>query len=360
VSVSPESPESAGSPETTESAESAADRFEVGTIEVIDFPRRIRQGRKRERSPQIFNKWKSKADYGTPKVFIGAVENAFGGRLDFDLAAHSENTKCGPNFFDEAKNSLVQNWGAITVEGRQATRLWLNPPFSHVRPWVEKAMTASASDKELQIFVLLTAAVGTKWFKYNVFGKAMIYFLDGRIIFDGQEKPAAYPKDCMLVHYGVPPGFAIWKWGLDANRDEYGESGHVAVEEDIFSSILRFTNFLVAPVVPMEPWVRIEDLNRYLGITSQTTYDWIKHRGLPARQFAREWKFRMSEVVAWVERARRGDFDEEFLREEVQREVLGEAQGEVLGEAQGEGEEEVEGEDHEEVQEGKETEENVD
>lgn len=49
-----------------------------------------------------------------------------------------------------------------------------------------------------------------------------------------------------------------------------------------------------------ELWVTAEQVAQQLGIVKDTVYRWREHKGLPAHQVGRSWKFRLSEVDAWV------------------------------------------------------------
>ena len=49
-----------------------------------------------------------------------------------------------------------------------------------------------------------------------------------------------------------------------------------------------------------EPWAAVEDVARHLGVAKDSVYRWIDHRGLPAHKIGRLWKFKLSEVDAWV------------------------------------------------------------
>ena len=50
-----------------------------------------------------------------------------------------------------------------------------------------------------------------------------------------------------------------------------------------------------------EPWVSVEELVRHLGVAKDTIYRWIEAKGLPAHKVGRLWKFKLSQVDAWVE-----------------------------------------------------------
>lgn len=49
-----------------------------------------------------------------------------------------------------------------------------------------------------------------------------------------------------------------------------------------------------------EPWASVEVVAKHLGVAKDSVYRWIDHRGLPAHKIGRLWKFKLSEVDAWV------------------------------------------------------------
>lgn len=53
-----------------------------------------------------------------------------------DAAASLANTRC-PRFYSIHDDGLEQDWTGETV--------WCNPPYSNIRPWVEKALSSTAT-----------------------------------------------------------------------------------------------------------------------------------------------------------------------------------------------------------------------
>lgn len=51
-----------------------------------------------------------------------------------------------------------------------------------------------------------------------------------------------------------------------------------------------------------EAWVGAEEVARHLDVAKDTVYRWIETRGLPGHRVGKLWKFKLSEVDAWVER----------------------------------------------------------
>jgi phage N-6-adenine-methyltransferase len=146
---------------------------------------------------------KSFQAYETPLEFIDAVKKRFGIKhFAYDLAASAANTKA-TLYFDEAVDSLKQDWSKLRGD------LWLNPPYAHIAPWAEKCAASAINGSRRRIFLLVPAAVGSNWFAQHVDGKALVLLLNGRICFDGK---APYPKDCILAVYGAKPGYEVWRW----------------------------------------------------------------------------------------------------------------------------------------------------
>ena len=48
-------------------------------------------------------------------------------------------------------------------------------------------------------------------------------------------------------------------------------------------------------------WLSITEICKYLGVSNDTVYKWIDRHGMPAHRMGRLWKFKKSQVDAWVE-----------------------------------------------------------
>ena len=49
-----------------------------------------------------------------------------------------------------------------------------------------------------------------------------------------------------------------------------------------------------------EKWVDIDEVADYLGVAKDTIRNWIKKTEIPAHKIGRKWKFKISEIDAWV------------------------------------------------------------
>lgn len=159
-----------------------------------------------ERTGASLNRGNSRQDYGTPRVFLDAVEARFG-ELQFDLAATAENAVT-TEYYDENINALSSDWAANLASFVNCLA-WLNPPFADIAPWAERC--ARFSSPRLRILLLVPASVGSNWFAEHVHKKAVVLGLSPRLTFVGMKDP--YPKDLILCAFGFGcSGFDLWRW----------------------------------------------------------------------------------------------------------------------------------------------------
>lgn len=50
----------------------------------------------------------------------------------------------------------------------------------------------------------------------------------------------------------------------------------------------------------IDPWLSVDGLAQYLGISKETIYRWLDKKKVPAHRVGKLWKFKASEVDAWV------------------------------------------------------------
>ncbi len=134
-------------------------------------------------------------DWYTPPAIFDALDITF----DLDPCAPPGGVPWIPatNHYTEADDGLLQPW-----EGR----VWLNPPYSKTRPWIERL--AEHGDG----IALLPADTSTVWFHAAVLERADgICFLRHRLRFvrfdPGKETSARYPS--ILVGYGDEAAEAV-------------------------------------------------------------------------------------------------------------------------------------------------------
>jgi len=123
-------------------------------------------------------------------------------RFEFtiDVAASAHNAKL-PRFYSLEEDGLAQDWSG--------ERVWCNPPYSNIEPWVEKAHGGGA---ELVVMLLPANRTEQGWWQrhvepYRRAGSLTVEFLAGRMRFlkPGQSeiKPNERPPfGCCLVIFG--------------------------------------------------------------------------------------------------------------------------------------------------------------
>lgn len=47
-------------------------------------------------------------------------------------------------------------------------------------------------------------------------------------------------------------------------------------------------------------WLSVEEIGKYLGVSSDTVYRWIEKHDMPAHKIGRLWKFKKDEIDEWV------------------------------------------------------------
>jgi len=116
-------------------------------------------------------------DRALPPEDFAPMQDRFGFTLD--AAAASHNAKC-PRFFTAQDDGLAQSWAG--------ERVYCNPPYSNIRPWVEKAWC----EPRAGVIVMLLPANRTEqgfWqdliepFRDRAGSRLRVEFLPGRLRF---------------------------------------------------------------------------------------------------------------------------------------------------------------------------------
>lgn len=109
----------------------------------------------------------------TSRALFDELDAEFG-PLELDVAAQHDNALC-ERFYAPEDDGLAQPWAPA--------RCWLNPPYSDIEPWTQKAVR----ERQNGAFVVALLPVRTdlRWFHRDVLGEsaATIRFLRGRLRF---------------------------------------------------------------------------------------------------------------------------------------------------------------------------------
>jgi len=171
----------------------------------------------------VINKHPSKTpdhlrdSWQTPQWLFNWINEKF--NFDVDLAANYDNCKVDL-YLDETDDALNRGWLQYGQTG------WLNPPYSKIKPWLEKAWIEA--QKGFVTVALIPTPNGESHYGDYVFGKASeIIFINGRIGFempngDGTAKPVNGNSrgSCLVIYNRRYEGQTIMSW---VDRDEMKE-----------------------------------------------------------------------------------------------------------------------------------------
>ena len=121
-----------------------------------------------------------------------------------DVAANEKNRKLN-HFYDRGRDGLSQDWSD--------ERVWCNPPYSDIRPWVEKALSSIAGGCDLVVMLLPANRTEQGWWQDLIEpgrrnGSIEVEFLRGRMRFiaadDDQIRPNSRPPFgvCLVILRG--------------------------------------------------------------------------------------------------------------------------------------------------------------
>jgi excisionase family DNA binding protein len=54
-------------------------------------------------------------------------------------------------------------------------------------------------------------------------------------------------------------------------------------------------------------WLSVDEICKYLGVSSDTVYRWIDRFSMPAHRMGRLWKFKKDEIDEWVKAGEAAD-----------------------------------------------------
>lgn len=130
-------------------------------------------------------------EWRTPRWLFDRLHCEFA--FDTDAAATAENALC-PNYWTKEEDGLIQSWAGY--------RVYCNPPYSDIGPWVAKAWTATQLGGCTLAVLLVPARVQMEWFHdYCTVPACEVRFLAERVRFDvpdGTDNPMR-PFEASLI-----------------------------------------------------------------------------------------------------------------------------------------------------------------
>ncbi len=135
------------------------------------------------------NRWRS------PATLVEPVRIAFNGVIDLDPATESSNPTGAVQFFTEAQDGLKSPWPPV--------RIFLNPPYSPIQPWIYRALEAEANGA--RIYALVPVRTDAPYHHRLMAAATDVLFLKGRVRFirlDGS-KSGSPAFASMIVGLGI-------------------------------------------------------------------------------------------------------------------------------------------------------------
>ena len=143
-------------------------------------------------------------EWYTPEHVIDAAAQVMGD-IDLDPASNANANRIvnALNFYTKDDNGLEQPW---------VGRVWLNPPYDNVGPWVEKLIAEYEAGNVSEAVLLVNANTETRWFErlWNY----SICFIRGRLKFWNPEKTTGV---------GAPHGNAAIYVGPHSGAERFAE-----------------------------------------------------------------------------------------------------------------------------------------
>lgn len=155
--------------------------------------------------PKVYHTSKTD-DYETPDALYARLDDEFA--FDLDPCACASNAKC-PIFFTPGDDGLQQHWFG---------RVYMNPPYSQVKRWMEKLVEELLAGRIELGVALVAARTDTVWFQAAASLAREIRFLRGRLTFKGEPHPAPFPSAVLVFHLShpareEPPQIVrFWNW----------------------------------------------------------------------------------------------------------------------------------------------------
>jgi phage N-6-adenine-methyltransferase len=131
----------------------------------------------------------------TPAALVVEIRRAFGGVIDLDPCTEPHNPTGARRFFTAADDGLTKRWRG---------RVFCNPPYSPIQPWIDKAILEA--QRGARVYMLVPVRTDAAYHQRLLAAADDVLFLRGRLRFaqaDGERAtgPAAFPS--MVVGLGV-------------------------------------------------------------------------------------------------------------------------------------------------------------
>jgi hypothetical protein len=146
-----------------------------------------------------------KKDWGTPKKYVDAVREAFGGVIHLDpCSSEFSIVNAIVEYRLPAHDGLLESWDFPTI--------YVNPPYGNDKErgtkiinWIRNCEYANRLYKS-EVIALVPVATNTSHWKAYIYGKAagICFLYDTRLKFliDGKDEGKGAPMSCAMIYWG--------------------------------------------------------------------------------------------------------------------------------------------------------------
>ncbi len=147
----------------------------------------------------------SSQTWGTPRKYVDAVKNVFGGYIDLDPCSNEYSiVNAKTEYTLPEKDGLKESWNF--------PKIYVNPPYgidkergTTIKNWFSKCAQAN-EDFNSEVLALVPIAANTTHWKKYVFTKAsaICFLYDTRLRFleNGQDVGKGAPMACAMIYWG--------------------------------------------------------------------------------------------------------------------------------------------------------------
>jgi len=136
-------------------------------------------------------------EWSSPREIVEPLRDAIDG-FDLDPCSGAESSPFAEATFTESEDGLAQRWhGSV----------WVNPPYSNVAEWTDKAVEAVEDGDAECVYYLCKGDSSTDWWQRGAKAATTIVAIDHRLKFGDGENSAPFASHILI--FGNPPTEAL-------------------------------------------------------------------------------------------------------------------------------------------------------
>lgn len=127
-------------------------------------------------------------EWSSPPEVVRPLDDAVGG-FDLDPCSGAEQSQFAEETYTADDDGLSQEWFG---------NVWVNPPYSDMGPWSEKAATEAACDGVDRVVFLCKGDSSTQWWQAAAESASLITAIDGRLSFGDGDSAAPFASHILV------------------------------------------------------------------------------------------------------------------------------------------------------------------